>query len=147
MTDDSLRAQAEPLIDLLIAQCADLEALLALARHEAEATETRDFDEVMRIVGSRAALGERLEVYHRQIAEMRARMGEAAESVLRAETSARAAQLITRIQTQDRRTRALLLEARQETANNLRRMERAQRGTSAYLRAAKPPAVACDQTC
>ncbi|MEJ7713932.1 MAG: hypothetical protein WKF84_29825 [Pyrinomonadaceae bacterium] len=48
------------MISLLTAQCADLEALLSLARQETAAAVKNDFAEVMCLVEERAALGSRL---------------------------------------------------------------------------------------
>src|SRR2546428_1987470 len=93
----SIEVKADSLLDLLIGQCADLEALLRLARREEEAVKARNFDELLRVTEERATLGERLEVYHRQIAEMRLRLGEAAAPVLRSEAASRATLLVTGI--------------------------------------------------
>ncbi|MGH9902184.1 MAG: flagellar export chaperone FlgN, partial [Pyrinomonadaceae bacterium] len=95
-----IEPHADSLIELLTAQCADLEQLLALARRETDAAERRDFDEIMRLTNERATLGERLEVFHRQLAELRARMGEGAEAALRGRTAERVTQLAVAVQSQ-----------------------------------------------
>lgn len=140
-----LEAKADSLLDLLIGQCADLEALLTLARREEEAVKARNFDELLRVTEQRATLGERLEVYHRQIAEMRLRLGEAAEPVLRSEAASRATLLVTGILEYDARSRPLLLTARQEMADERLRLDQAQRGTRAYLQEEIKTPVACDR--
>ena len=141
---EPIELHADSVLDLLIAQCADLEALLALARREAYAAEAKDFDEILRVVEERATLGERLEVYHRQIAEMRLKLGEAAEPALRTSVAKRVTMLATEILAEDAQTRPLLLAARNEVAGKQQRLDRSQRCVNAYLRDSYH-AVACDQ--
>lgn len=140
-----IELHADSVMDILAAQCADLETLLELARRETEAAERLDFEAVMRIVGERASLGERLEVYHRQIAEMRQRLSEPVETALRGRVAGRAVELALDIQRQDAHTRPLLMAARSETAANLSRLNKGQRNINGYLRDARSGAVACDQ--
>lgn len=142
---NSIEVKADSLLDLLIGQCSDLEALLALARREEEAVKSRNFDELLRVTQERATLGERLEVYHRQIAEMRLRLGQAAEPALRSEAASRATRLATGILEYDARSRPLLLTAREEMANECLRLDQARRGTNAYLQGAPKTPVACDR--
>src|SRR5215208_851796 len=104
--------QYDSLIDILFAQYGDLEALLQLARRETAAVEQQNFEQVMEVVKERATLGQRLEVYHRQLAEMRARLGEAYTSALENPVAARTVSVISAIKLQDARTRPLLLAAR-----------------------------------
>ena len=145
MNPQAVESQADSLMEILAAQCADLEALLALARREAGAAERRDFDEMMRVARERATLGERLEVYHRQVAEMRLRMGSGIEPALRSEVATRTALLAVEVQAQDARTRPLLMAARHEKAHEISDLSTARRGVSAYLRDGRFPAVACNQ--
>ena len=137
--------KADSLLDLLIGQCADLESLLALARRETAAVESRDFDELLRVTQERATLGERLEVYHRQIAEMRARMGEAANTILRSAAAQRATTLVTSILENDARSRPMLMAAREEMANQCLQLDQIRRGTSAYLQESVKTPVAYDR--
>jgi hypothetical protein len=132
-------------LNLLIAQCADLEALLELARREEAAAEARNFDEMLRVVEGRATLGERLEVYHRQIAELRQRMGEAAEPALRTPVARQVTALASEILAQDARTRPLLVAARNELAQERLRLDRGRSGVSAYLQDGNKISIACDQ--
>ena len=141
----SIEVKADSLLDLLIGQCADLETLLALARREEEAAESRNFDALLRVTEERATLGERLEIYHRQIAEMRLRLGEAAEPALRSEAAARATLLVTGILESDARSGPLLLATRQEMADECLRLDQARRGTNAYLQGTPKTPVACDR--
>lgn len=140
-----ITAEADSLLDLLIAQCVDLETLLTLSRSETAAVETRDFEEVIRITTERATLGERLEIYHRQIAEMRQRIGAAAETVMQSPTATRIAELVNGIMAQDGYTRPLLLAVREEIDQQRRQLNHAQRGLTAYLNEGRMSAVACDQ--
>lgn len=141
-----LERRAESVMEILAAQCADLEALLALARREGEAAERRDFEEIMRIVGERASLGDRLEVYHRQIAEMRQRLHGPEENAFCGEAATkRAVGLVVDIQTQDARTRQSLSEARAESTTALTRLNKGRRGVHGYLRDPRSASVAYDQ--
>ena len=144
-TASRITAEADTLLDLLIEQCKDLESLLALSRGETAAVEARDFDEIIRITSERATLGERLEVYHRQIAEMRQRLGAAAETAMQSPTVTRIAELVNSVQAQDRQTQPLLLTVRQEVAHEQQHLNQVQRGLTAYLNEGRIPAVACDQ--
>lgn len=141
----NVEPHADSLIEILTAQCADLEKLLAEARRQTVAVERDDFDEVLRIVGERAALGERLEVYHRQIAELRARMGEGFDAALNDGAARRASGLVVQIQAQDARTLPLLLAARDEAAGRSLALSTGQRTASAYARTQRRGAVACDR--
>ncbi|HKX31552.1 MAG TPA: hypothetical protein VJ302_27945 [Blastocatellia bacterium] len=137
--------QADSVLDLLIAQCADLESLLALARREAQAAETRNFDEILRVAEERATLGERLEIYHRQIAEMRLRLGELAEPALQTDAAKRTSALAAQIIAEDARTYPLLLAARSELLHEQQQLDRSQRAVNAYLQDAPRLSVACDR--
>ena len=141
----AIEAQSDSLIGILANQCGDLETLLALARSETRAVEARDFGEVMRVVSERAALGERLESYHRQLAELRQRLGEACDLGLRSAAAARSVALVVEIQAQDARTRPLLLAAQCELLDESLKLDQARRGVGAYLRDARHAAsTACD---
>ena len=134
--------RAETVLDLLIAQCSDLEALLALARREEEAAIQQDFDELLHIISARATLGDRLEVYHRQIAELRHQFD--AANAWPANVTQKTTALIQEIQVTDARTRPLLLAVRTELGAEHQRVQRGQRGVNAYLHAGHS-AIACDQ--
>lgn len=140
-----VEAQAESLLDLLIDQCADLEALLQLARRENEAVEQEDFAALLGVVSARAELSGRLEVHQRQIAEMRERLGETAEAAFQSEAARRAAGLANSIMVQDESTRPMLVAARDRAAAEARMLEQKRRGLSAYLPESRRPAIACDQ--
>jgi hypothetical protein len=136
---------ADSVLDLLIAQCADLEALLTLARREAQAAEARNFDEILRVAEERATLGERLEVYHRQIAEMRLRLGAVVEPMMRSETAKHTAALATEILAEDARTYPLLLAARNELVQEQQQLDRSNRAVNAYLQDGRALSVAYDR--
>ena len=137
-----LETHADSVLDLLIAQCTDLEVLLALARREEEAAIQQDFDELLHIISARASLGERLEVYHRQIADLRQQFDLA--NLWTNGVTQKTTALIHEIQVTDARTRPLLLAARTELGAEQQRVQRGQRGVNAYLHAGYS-AIACDQ--
>jgi hypothetical protein len=141
----TVEAQADSILDLLIAQCADLESLLALARRETAAAREGDFAELMRVITARAELGERLEIHQRQIAAMREQLNSTAEAAWPNATTARAEALVNGILLQDETTRPLLVAARERIAAEARELEQKRRGLSAYLRDGRNPALACDQ--
>lgn len=145
LSNPSIEEQADSVMEILAAQCADLEGLLSLARRETIAAEQCNFDEIMRVVEERASLGERLETYHRQIAEIRARLGETIEPAIQSTMAKRAVQLAIAIQTQDAQTLPLLAAAKQEASDGLQRMDQKRRGVRAYLRDARHGSIACDQ--
>lgn len=142
----SIESHAESVIEILAAQCADLEALLALARQEAIAAEKQDFERLFEITRERATLGERLEVYHRQIVEVRARMSETLEPSGSNEAARRAVALVMEIQVQDDHTHPLLIAARSAMVDQMSSLDNTQRNLSAYLRHDKEvSSVAYDQ--
>ncbi len=137
--------EADTLLDLLIGQCEDLESLLVLARAEATAAAANDFETLINATRERATIGERLEVFHRQTAELRQRLGTAAENVLQTPTAMRVTELINHILTQDEQTKPLLLAMRTTANEERKNLDRLQRGLTAYHNEARMPAVACDQ--
>ncbi len=145
MQRSNVSRYADSLIVILTEQCAELESLLALARRETDAASANDFEEVMRIVEERATIGERLEVYHRQIAELRGRLGEANAPSLKSDIARRTVRLALEVQSQDALTRPLLVSLKDKAMDSLARVVERQRGSSAYLRDAPPVPVACDR--
>lgn len=138
-------AASDQLIDLLTAQCADLEQLLALARQEWAAVEGNDFSDLLRVVGERATLGERLEVYQRRIMDLRALLDEAATNVPGVGVvSARTANIIADIQIEDARLHPRLLTARREATESLTKVEQTRRSLGAYARENQAVPVAYD---
>lgn len=140
-----IESHADSVIEILAAQCTDLEVLLALARQETDAAERLDFDRLLQVTRDRAALGERLEVYHRQIAQMRANMQDGFDSVIGSESALRVTTLITEIQTQDAHTRPLLIAAKSEAAEQIGQLDQVRRGVAAYMRDGRGSSIACDQ--
>ncbi len=123
---------AEPLMDLLIAQCADLEALLLLARRENAAAKDGNFDDLFLIAQERMTFSERLQSYHVQVSELRARLGDA--SVSNSAPAREAIRLAVEIQSHDTQTTSLLLAARTQNNAALTRLNESQRHSSAYLK-------------
>ncbi|MEW6733443.1 MAG: hypothetical protein AB1489_19100 [Acidobacteriota bacterium] len=137
-------ARIESVMEILVAQCSDLEALLALARNETLAVEKRDFEQLLAVVNQRATLGERLEVYHRQLAELRASLGTTIEPALSSNVAAQTAALVAEIKRQDDTTRPLLLAAHTEGLKETLRLDRTQRNLRAYSDH-QASSIACDK--
>lgn len=140
-----VKKEADTLLDLLIGQCEDLETLLALSRREHDATSRLEFDEVFRVTSERATIGERLEVCHRQISDLREKLGQAANPIIESETGLKITELVGNILAQDQSTAVLLSHARTEMVNAKDELGKRQRGLNAYLQEGRMPAVACDQ--
>ena len=133
-TSDKLKNNSDSLIDLLGAQCSDLEQLLALAREETAAAQDGKFLKVWDIVSERAAIGKRLETYHRQIAELRGHLEDEGENVNKFDITSRVIELANQTLVQDQITRQLLTASREEAATGLRTLSKSTTGNNAYLR-------------
>jgi hypothetical protein len=144
-TRQTVTAKSDSLIDLLVGQCSDLEALLKLARQEATAAENDDFDGLLRIVSERATLGERLEAYHRQIAELRASIGTRAEHVIQSNLAEESVRLALAIQNQDSTNKQLLSAAHVKQQEAIVRLENGRRGSVAYLSEGRLGGLNCDR--
>jgi hypothetical protein len=141
----AITSEAESLIELLVAQCADLEALLVLARKEAVASANADFEELLAVTRDRATLGERLESYHRQISELRTRMGPAAQHVIESTVVKDSIRIVLEVQAQDKHTTSLLTMARKDTLEAITRLDQAHRNSAAYLSDTRTAGLNCDQ--
>lgn len=144
MNQPKIIQQAEPIIELLIAQCADLESLLVLAKRETSVVENGDFEELLTIVEERATLEQKLDIFQRQIEALRESMGYKFELTMKNAIVERAAFLITEIQTQDQHTRPLLLAAKNEASEKLQSVSRSQKSINAYSKEPAKGSVACD---
>ena len=140
-----VKKEADTLLDLLIGQCEDLESLLELSRREHEATARLEFEEVFRVTSERATIGERLEVCHRQISDLKGRLGQAATPIMESETGLKITELVGTILAQDQSTAELLSRTRTEMIIAKDELGKRQRGLNAYLQEGKMPSVACDQ--
>ncbi len=129
-----LENQADSLIELLASQCGDLEKLLALAREETLAAQQGKFLKIWDIVAERAAIGKRLETYHRQISELRGHLESKGESVSQYDITNRVVELANLTLAQDQTTRLLLTESREQAVGELKTLEKSHHGTNAYLR-------------
>ncbi len=135
---EKIQKQSDSLIELLTAQCTDLEKLLSLAREETAAAEGGDFDGVLRVVSERAVMSEKLETFQRQIAELRERIGgQDAEAVWQGGLTTKMSEVIRQIITHDTQTHLLLTASRQSSINELNNVEYTYRGSNAYLREMK----------
>ena len=129
---DHITHSSDSLIALLTAQCSDLEQLLRLARAEASAVEQQNFETVLEIVSQRAELGARLETFQHRIMELRGFLGRQAEPILASAVGRHVAELAALTLDQDRRTNALLVAARDETAAELNRLDSSQTKLNHY---------------
>jgi hypothetical protein len=127
--------KSDSLIELLTAQCSDLEKLLALAREETIATQCGNFEDVFDIVTKRTEIGDRLETFQRQLSELRAHLGDSATTILNNEITARVVEVAGLTLAQDQKTRLLLTGVRESAAAELANLERGQRGANVYMRA------------
>lgn len=132
-----LKNQSDSLIDLLTAQCADLEKLLALAREENFAAQHKDFDGVLKVVSERHQMSEKLETFQRQIAELRQRLGGDVQPIWQGNVAVKMSEVVRQIISHDAHTQLLLTSARQDSINELNNLEYAHRGSNAYLRETK----------
>jgi hypothetical protein len=138
--DDTL-SRSDSVIELLIAQCVDLEALLVLARRENAAAKAEDFEEVFAVVTERSTLSERLEVYNRQISELRSQL----KGIQGSNLVGVATQLIVDIQAQDADTTSLLIANRTRTGEALTRLDLGHRNSLAYLQNGRANGLNCDR--
>ena len=132
---EQIADKSDSLIELLTAQCVDLENLLALARQETAAAERQDFEEVLKIVTERDLVSRRLEVFQRQIGELRSFLANCeAKNQRQNEIAERIIEIANLTIVQDHQTRLLLTSAREEAALEIQNTGKSQRGTTAYLR-------------
>lgn len=134
MNSEKIKENSDTLIELLGAQCSDLEQLLALARAETQAAQEGKFLKIWDIVSERATIGKRLETYHRQISELRGNLEAAGESVNQFDITNRVIELANSTLVQDQRTRTLLAASREKTAAELSNLGKSFNGSNAYLR-------------
>jgi hypothetical protein len=137
--------QSDSVMDLLVAQCSDLEGLLALSRREALAAKSEDFGELLVVFDERARLGARLESYHRQVAELRDTFGQGFGTFADLPLAAKTAQLVTEIQRQDVETTALLRTSQTKAAEEIARLDIGQRNSVAYLNGSRANGLHCDR--
>ena len=130
-----INEKSDSLIELLTAQCSDLEKLLALAREETIAAQRGNFEDVLDIVTKRAEIGSRLETFQQQLSELRTHLGESATALLRNEITARVVEIAGLTLAQDQKTKLLLTGTRENAAAELANLERGQRGANVYMRA------------
>jgi len=144
-TRNTVEPHFDSLMEILFAQYSDLEALLGLARREEAAACEKDFDRILEVVTERATLGERLAVYHRQLAELRARLGNDIEPALGNSVVGRTQALVEAIKMQDALTQPKLIAARDEALKQSLRIDQARRNLGAYAQNRQPLSIACDE--
>ena len=131
-----IEKESDTLIDLLTAQCADLENLLALARAETVAAEEKNFEKILEIVSERSEIAHRLETFQRQISNFRENLESAEAVLMQNKTASRIVEIANLTLAQDKQTKLLLTADREEAATGLANLEKSQRGANAYLNAA-----------
>lgn len=124
---------SDAVIDLLAAQCADLEKLLAIAREQTYAAETEDFDKIMEIVSERARIGERLEIFQQRISELRIFLGKSADEK-HLKLTERMTEIANLTLVQDRQTKLLLEGTKEKTAQELKSLDTNNKNANLYLR-------------
>ena len=142
---ETINSQSDSLIDLLVAQCADLEALLRLARQELTASTSNDFEAMLKVTSERAAIGERLESYHRQISELRAVMGDSVEHILQSTLVKNSISLALEIQAKDAVATSALVTVRSDTNGQIARLDQGRRNSTAYLNETRSAGMKCDR--
>ena len=130
---DNLAKNSDSLMDLLGAQCSDLEKLLALAREETAAAQEGKFLKIWDIVSERTAIGKRLETFQQQIGELRGHLESIGESVSKYDITERVIELSNMTLMQDQQTRQLLTASREDTLKQLNALGRSTQRTNAYL--------------
>lgn len=133
ISHDNVTKNSDSLMELLAAQCADLEKLLLLAREETLAAEQGKFSKIWDIVSERAAIGARLETYQHQIGELRTRLESSGVSVNQYDITSRVIEFASLTLAQDQKTRLLLTDSREEALTGLKNLEKSNRGANAYL--------------
>lgn len=134
----------DSVMDILVAQCRDLEVLLNLARQETNAIEKQDFDNLINVVSERSIIGKRLESYHRQLAELRSQFGDLAMAkIFNDAATTRCVTLISQIQTQDNHNQNMLVASRASLVQEAKQVTQAQQHLKAYG-ANSTISIACD---
>jgi flagellar biosynthesis/type III secretory pathway chaperone len=133
----ALHSHSDSLMDLLAAQCADLEALLLLARRESVAARMGSFEDLLTITQARLGLGEQLEEHHRQIMSLRETFAGPQRSRAADELTERTRQLAVEIQAHDAGTTALLVTSRARLGQEISALEKNQQNSMAYLQYAR----------
>lgn len=131
---DHLLETSDTLVELLTAQCSDLEKLLSLAKEETVAAEKGKFTRIWDIVSERNILGKRLETYHQQIAELRTALESRGEKFGNYDVTDRVVELANLTLIQDQQTSKLLTESRELTSTEMINLEKSNTGTKVYLR-------------
>ena len=131
---NNIAKESDSLIDLLGAQCSDLEKLLALAREETLAAREGKFLKIWDIVSERSAIGKRLETFQHQIAELRGHLESIGENVTQYDITNRVIELSNMTLMQDQTTRKLLTDSRESALKDLQTLERSRAGADAYMK-------------
>ena len=133
LNSEKIEQDSDSLIDLLSAQCIDLEKLLNLAREETLAVKHGNFGKIIDIVSERDEIGKRLETFQQQISELRSGLEKSAHE----DITTKIIETTNLTLAQDRETKLLLESAKEETALEMRNLGRYEKGMNAYLKEQK----------
>ncbi len=132
MNFEQIKNNSDSLIELLTAQCDDLETLLSLARAETAAVEQKNFQAVLEIVTERNLILQSLEVFQKQINALREDLIAAEKKSPQKDLASRIVEIANLTLAQDKKTKNLLTESRDEAVEELQKLEKSQRGANAY---------------
>ena len=128
----SLDQNADSLINLLTAQCADLEKFLLLAREATRLAGEGDFEKTLQLMETRLNLSARLEISHRQIAELRESIGGAKNSGGQNSLLLKTTALVNEIMQYDAKTKSILLAVRADKFTAIENLIRRRQCSGAY---------------
>jgi flagellar biosynthesis/type III secretory pathway chaperone len=134
ISSENIQKNSDSLINLLAAQCADLEKLFQLAREETLAAEQGKFLKIWDIVSERAEIGARLETFQQQIGELRGQLESKGDNANKYDITNRVIELANLTLAQDQKTRLLLTDSREKMVEDLKNLDKSGHGTNAYLR-------------
>jgi hypothetical protein len=139
---ETVLKNSQSIVDLLSAQCEDLESLLALAREEAEAVKKGDFLSLVDIVSDRARIGERLEVFQRQTIDLKQCLAGEVEARKLAERIIEVARLTVE---QDRSVNEGLAKAQKEASDQINQIGKGKTSITRYMQL-DGKGLVCDQS-
>ena len=139
---ETVLKNSQSIVDLLSAQCEDLESLLTLAREEAEAVKKGDFLSLVDIVSDRARIGERLETFQRQTIDLKQCLAGDVEARKLAELMVEVARLTIE---QDRAVNNGLQRLQVEAAEQIGQIGKGKTSITGYLQLNRK-GLACDES-
>ncbi len=141
----TIEDNSDSIIGILAAQCKDLEVLLSLARREAAALKDNNFDDLLTVTKERASLTDRLEIYHKQLADLRSRFEVDFHYVNKTTIALQTQELVTKIQSQCSENLQMLLVSRNNLLRDRRQLDQSRRSLSAYSQNMPSISIAYDE--